>query len=137
MAQVIDASVAIAWCVRSQATPLTDAALAAVVATGGRVPSPFWFEVLYGLAVLQRRHVVLAGVVDEFLVNLSELMLAVGATPSPEQMIDLRRLASRYDLSIYDAAYLDLALRSGLPLVTRDVALARAAEQAGAVLFTP
>jgi predicted nucleic acid-binding protein len=51
-------------------------------------------------------------------------------------MIELYRLSQRTQLSIYDAGYLELALRSGLPLATGDKALALAARNAGAAIFS-
>ena len=43
----------------------------------------------------------------------------------------ISKLADTYDLSVYDAAYLELALRRGLPLASRDTALNKAAKAAG------
>ena len=59
-----------------------------------------------------------------------------------DEPVDLERLdqivtlGRRYMLSGYDAAYLELALRTGLPLATRDAALVRAAKAAGVALFS-
>jgi len=47
------------------------------------------------------------------------------------------RLADRHGLTVYDAAYLDLALREGLPLASLDKALCKAAENSGVALFQP
>jgi predicted nucleic acid-binding protein len=137
LAQVVDASVAIAWCATTQANPLTDATFEAVAARGGHVPSVFWFEVLYVLAGLEQRRVVTAVDVDTFTGKLAVLALTVDASYASPMMEALQAMARRYRLNIYDAAYLELALRTGLPLATRDEKLARAAEQAGVTLFTP
>ncbi len=125
-----------AWCVHTQASPLSDAALSAVCNHGGYVPPQFWFEVLHSLARSERRGIVQRAAIDEFLVDLSEMQLLVAPAYNATEMIDLNRQARHYTLKIYDAAYLDLALRLDLPLATRDAALARAAEKAGAKLFT-
>lgn len=108
----------------------------AVIETGGRVPSPFWFEVIYGLAALERRRLLAAPDVEAFFVDVSELALTLDHGLGLAEMMSLRKLATRHSLNIYDAAYLELALRSGLPLATRDEALAQAAQMAGATLFT-
>jgi predicted nucleic acid-binding protein len=55
---------------------------------------------------------------------------------SAEGMIHLRKLAQQQHLNIYDASYLELAIRLRLPLATEDVALARAATASGGTLFT-
>jgi predicted nucleic acid-binding protein len=136
MAQVIDASVAIAWCAPSQANQLTDAALNAVGEGGAHVPTPFWYEVLYGLAGLEFRGIVRRADVDDFLSDAKAMNLVVDSAPDTAGMVELHYLARRYSLSIFDAAYLDLAARLGLPLATRDATLARAAERAGVTLFT-
>ena len=75
-------------------------------------------------------------IVDESLVRLSELAIVVDAAYDATDMIALTKIARQYAVNIYDAAYLELALRLGLPLATRDVSLARAAGEAGIALFT-
>ena len=55
----------------------------------------------------------------------------------PVSYDELVPMAIRYDLSVYDAAYLDLALRESLPLATLDKAFIRAAQSAGVALFQP
>lgn len=137
MAQVLDASVGIAWCVTTQATALTDAAFEAVAATGARVPSIFWFEVLYALNGLAQRQVVARADVDTFITKLAALTIVIDEARSSTDMATLNVMSRHHRVSIYDAAYLDLALRTGLPLATRDTRLARAAESAGVTLFKP
>jgi predicted nucleic acid-binding protein len=46
-------------------------------------------------------------------------------------------LADRHGLTVYDAAYLDLALREGLPLASLDHALCQAADNSGVAMFQP
>jgi predicted nucleic acid-binding protein len=136
MAQVIDASIAIAWCVPSQSTPASVSALKSTFADGGYVPAQFWFEVLHGLARSERRGAVLRAEVDEFVGLLSKLSLKIDTAYDNAAMVRLHVMARHHALSIYDASYLELALRVGLPLATRDAALARAARAAGVALFS-
>jgi predicted nucleic acid-binding protein len=136
VAQVIDASVAVAWGVPSQATRLTEAVLDAVGMNGGHVPAVFWFEVLYGLGGLEHRGVISRETVDQFLARAIGFPLRIHPARDSAKMTDLHRMARRYRLNVYDAAYLELALELNLPLATRDASLARAAEQAGVKLFT-
>ena len=141
MAQVVDASIAIAWCAPTQATSFTRAALKAVIEDGGHVPAQFWFEVLYSVARLERRGIgpLRTGLHlrDEFVHLLSTLPITIAAALSSSDMVRLHAIARHYGLKIYDAAYLELALRTDLPLATRDDLLADAARQAGATLFAP
>jgi predicted nucleic acid-binding protein len=136
MAQIIDASIAVAWCMPSQATKLTEAALDAVGLNGGHVPAVFWFEVLYGLDGLEHRGLISRVSIGEYLKRATQFPLLVHAAPSSAKMIDLRETAQTHRISAYDAAYLELALELVLPLATRDASLARAAEEAGVTLFT-
>ena len=136
MAQVLDASVAVAWCAPSQATALTKAVLHKVIADGALVPASFWYEVFHGLSQLRRRGIVAQAEIDAFIENLSELDFSVDPARDVAEMIELYRLSQRTQLSIYDAGYLELAFRSGLPLATGDKALALAARNAGAAIFS-
>jgi predicted nucleic acid-binding protein len=136
VAQVIDASVAVAWCAPNQATALTRASLKAVIEDGGHVPAQFWFEVLYSIDRLERRSIVTRTEADEFVELLATLPLTIATALGSSDMLRLHAIARRYDVKIYDAAYLQLALQMELPLATRDDVLARAAEQAGAIVFT-
>jgi len=136
MALVVDASVAMGWLVRTQATSLTRAALDSVEDDSGWVPAHFGLEIARSLRRHERRNLLSATMVDQAVVLLQQQWLRVDAANPVEQIPSVVLLARRYLLRVADAAYLDLALRLNLPLATRDAALARAAEAAGAALFT-
>src|SRR5437588_11413459 len=127
VAQVVDTSIAVAWCAHSQASPMTYAALAAVSHGGAHVPSPFWYEVLYALSGLELRRIVRRTDIDDFMADAMQMDFTIDPVRDTAAVVDLHRLARRHTLSIYDAAYLELALRLRLPLATRDASLARAA----------
>jgi predicted nucleic acid-binding protein len=116
---------------------LTEAALEAVTATGGHVPAIFWFELLYGLARLQHRGIVPLAHVDEFAAQIARFRLLIDSAVASSDVIALYQTAHRHELNIYDAAYLELALRLRVPLVTRDARLAKSAEGAGVPMFKP
>lgn len=137
MAQVVDASIAIAWCAPSQATARTKAALLAVVADGALVPSSFWYEVFHALSRLERRGIVSADEINAFVADISELDFSIDEAGGAREMFELYRVAQRTLLSIYDAGYLELALRSDLPLATNDRMLESAARNAGVTIFAP
>jgi predicted nucleic acid-binding protein len=69
---------------------------------------------------------------QKLLVFLNDLDVQLSDSPSYDAVFSL---AERHGLTIYDAAYLDLALREGLPLASLDNALCRAAGNSGVVLF--
>ncbi len=133
---IVDSSIAIAWCSKSQASPRSDAALDAAMNFGILVPTHFQLEVANSLWQLERRNKIEAAKVDEFLGWLSEIDTDVDPTAQTATATLILPIARRFDLTIYDAAYLELALRTNLPLATRDDALQRAAEKAGAILFS-
>ena len=136
MALVVDASVAVGWLVRTQATSLTRAALNSAVEDSAWVPAHFGIEIAQSLRRLERRSLLSAAMVDQAVLLLQHPWLLVDATNPVEQLPMIVLLARRYLLRVADAAYLDLALRLNLPLATRDTALAKAADSAGAMLFT-
>jgi predicted nucleic acid-binding protein len=135
--QVLDASVAVAWCATNQATPLTRAALVQVIAHGAVVPSSFWHEVFHGLTRLTRRGIVRQDDIEMFIDDVSDLNFSVDPARETDEMIELYRLSQHNSLTIYDAGYLELAMRSGLSLATNDQALASAARSNGVILFAP
>jgi predicted nucleic acid-binding protein len=69
------------------------------------------------------------------LAQLRALPLRQDNSRTLDRVSDIIALARRHGLRIADAAYLELAVRTALPLATRDVSLARAAEATGVVLF--
>jgi predicted nucleic acid-binding protein len=136
MAFVVDVSVAMGWLLHSQATSLTIAAEDAVAHDVGWVPSHFGIEIARALRLHERRRLITPETVDDALLRLRELPLKEDATQTLDLMVSIVALARRYNLRIADAAYLELAIRLGLPLATRDASLARAAREAGVALFT-
>ncbi len=135
MALVVDASVALGWIARTQATALTNAALSVVVREFGCVPAYFGIEVARALRTHERRNLLTAGVVDIGLALLRALPLREDSSKTLDKVLEIVALARRHALRVADAAYLELAMRMALPLATRDVSLARAAEAAGVTLF--
>lgn len=96
---------------------------------------PLWaYELANVLAGAERRGRIDAGRASTMLDLLAALPIAIDPRPPaelPRVLIDLVRASG---LSAYDAAYLEVALRTGLPLATRDAALVRAASAAGVTL---
>ncbi len=133
---VADSSVAIAWAVPSQSNQGTDRLLANI-AQGAQVVVPvlWFFEIANSLIVLTRRGRLTAedcALARQDLVRLAPLVDDEGPSHAFRKISDL---AETHSLSVYDAAYLELALRKRLPLASRDVALNRAAKVAGAQIL--
>lgn len=127
MAVVIDANIAIDWFL-DRPGETARSALDTVAASGAIVP-PLWrWEVQ---DVLRRLHLDgrLSKSADHIRAELRELPISVD-----DELSSLfgheARVAARYGVTVYDAAYLELAIRLAAPLVTSDKALATAAKAA-------
>jgi predicted nucleic acid-binding protein len=133
---VADASVAIGWVHPAQADPKTSAMLGAI-AEGVRleVPALWSLEVANALVVLQRRRKLTEEERRAALGWLRRLPLRVDHEMALLAFSRLSELASAHQLSVYDAAYLELAQRRALPLGCKDGPLRKAAEQAGVELW--
>ena len=86
------------------------------------------------LVVAQRRRLATASEVTEFVNRLGDLALVTAEDSGSRSLRDVRILAVEQKLSAYDAVYLDLAMRTGLPLATKDEDLIKAAKRVGAVI---
>ncbi|MCZ7639094.1 MAG: type II toxin-antitoxin system VapC family toxin [Verrucomicrobia bacterium] len=126
---VADASVGVAWAAYSQASEATDQLLEKVAAGTPLVVPTLWpFEVANSLLVLLRRKRILAEERDRALDALGRLPLVVDDEGCRLAFAKMSELAVEHGLSVYDAAYLELALRRKLPLASRDDALCKAAK---------
>lgn len=134
---VADASVAIGWVHPAQATTETAAMLDAVADGAAlEVPALWPLEVANALTVLVRRRKLRADERQLALVWLRGLPLRIDHDAASLAFSRLSELATAHDLSVYDAAYVELALRRGLPLGCKDGPLRKAARKAGAALWT-
>jgi predicted nucleic acid-binding protein len=133
---VVDASVTAAWCFEDEASPFAEAALDRVVQVGAHVPALWAFEMSNVLAMAERRGRVQADRAHQLLDGLLALPIIRDDRDPALSAPDLMRLARAHDLTAYDAAYLELAMRLGQILATRDTALQRAATRAGVSLFS-
>ncbi len=126
---VADNSVVIAWFSRSQATPYTDRFYKKLAKDEVVVPSVWPYEFANALAVLERRKLLATRLADEIIRNAAMLVTRIDVPPAGPAV--LLTLARRFGLSAYDAAYLELAQRLGIPLAVKDSPLAAAADRLG------
>jgi predicted nucleic acid-binding protein len=126
---VVDASLALAWCLPNEATSRTDEILNEVTASSAVVPPVWPFEMANALLNSERRRRIdtasTAGMVD-FLSGLPITLDSGGSAFST-----ILALARQYHLTVYDASYLELAMRLGLRLATNDSDLKNAAIAVG------
>lgn len=128
---VIDSSLAAAWCFGDEATPQTDALLHSLENKRGLVPALWHFELTNMLVQAERRKRIASVDATALLGFLDSLPIETDSETPASRRRDVWTLARRHGLTSYDAAYLELAIRAGLPLATRDQALARAATECG------
>lgn len=132
MAIVVDASIAAAWCFPDERADAAERVLDDLPRLGGVVPAVFRYEICNVLIVNERR-----GRIDQtdsarFLMRLRDLRLLRDDAHDEETVISLAR---GHVLSVYDAAYLETALRRGDSLATLDRDLASAATAEGVALI--
>ena len=134
---IVDASVAVAWVHPAQATRQTAAMLDAI-ADGATVEVPaLWpLEVANALIVLVRRRKLVDDERQAALGWLRGLRVRVDHEMSALAFSRLSELAAAHQLSVYDAAYLELAQRRRLVLGCTDELLRTAAKRAGVSLWT-
>lgn len=128
---VVDASVATAWAFEDETTAYTEAVLDALTESKAVVPSVWPLEVGNALVVAERRGRMNEAETVRFLALLRQLPIVVEAEPLERLLGEVVRLAREQALSSYDAAYLDLAMRLGVPLATQAERLREAASRCG------
>lgn len=132
MSFVLDASVSACWALDDESHPVADAALSSSGQEGIVVPSLWWFEIRNLLLIAERRNRFTPAKTGIFLGQMQRLDLAIDQATAEDQIFALAR---RHRLTIYDSAYLELALRRNIPLATLDKQLAAAAEREGVRLI--
>lgn len=134
---VLDASFTFQWLFRDEASPQGYAALAVVGRDGAVVPALWFVEITNVLGMAERRSRIDAAGLQDALRLLRSLPLVVDEPPSLTWSEPVLQLMRAHRLTAYDATYLELACRRGLPLATKDRDLLVAAPAVGVPLFAP
>lgn len=121
---VLDASVTACWAFRDEQHPHADLALERIRTDQAVAPTLWWFEVRNILIVNERRKRLSRAETAAFLKDLAIFGVNLDIAPETNEVL---RLARAHQLSVYDAAYLELAMRKTVPLATLDTELVRAA----------
>ncbi len=127
MTLVLDASMAIAWLFDEEQTEAAHAVMRRVVAEGAIVPSLWRLEIANVLRNAVRRGRCTEAYVDRSLARLGRLAIERDEETDDHAWGSTRTLARKENLSLYDAAYLELAIRRGMSLASCDKALIAAA----------
>ena len=124
---VLDASIVIDWAL-DEGHPTAGAARERLQTDAAQSPTILWFEVRNGLIIAERRGRATEDYSAAFLRKLDQFPVTIDTMPNE---VEVMALARRHRLTVYDAAYLELALRGGVPLATLDGPLANAARAEG------
>jgi predicted nucleic acid-binding protein len=135
---IVDCSVTVAWCFEDEATVELDSLLDRVQREGVVVP-PLWIsEAANVLLLAQRRGRIDRETMQERLALLDMLPIETDNMASGAVWrSSVLTLADAEALTFYDATYLELAIRRGLPLASSDAALRRAASRRGVAVVPP
>lgn len=129
---VLDASVTLAWCFPEESSAGSEAILDLLTAGGEAVAPSIWpHEVANALLVGERRKRITLAQITSALATINALPIVLDSIQVVHVFERILPLARQHQLTEYDASYMELALRKGLPLATLDEGLRRAAKNAG------
>lgn len=130
MAFVLDASCMLALALKE--TALNRPAFMDLLASEEALVPPIWhYEVGNGLVLAVRRKRTTREIYTAFLAELDDVTVVVDHASQNAVWTVTLDLAERYGLTVYDASYLELALRTELPIATLDAALIKASRKSG------
>lgn len=134
---VLDCSVAISWCLVDEDDDYANAVLALMPDAEAFVPEIFTLEIANTLLVAERRNRMTSTQTVSAINLIQSLPISIDSQTSAKALGATITLGREQELASYDAAYLELAIRLGLPLVTLDERLTKAATRCSVLLFNP
>jgi len=123
---VLDASMTLAWCFEDEKTIITEKVLVVLFNGEAIVPAIWKLEILNVLMLAERRNRLTQAKSEQFLSVLNKLPITEDRTDAPGITERILALGRDYRLASYDAVYLELALREGLPVATIDSGMLKA-----------
>src|SRR4029077_18552798 len=125
----------LAWCFDDEATPATRALLDRFDNEQAEVPALWHLELADVLSSSERKRRITPARTSEFIALITGLPIAIDEETSNRALGAVLELARSQRISAYDASYLELAMRRGIPLATKDEDLAKAARRVGVTLL--
>lgn len=135
MSLVLDSSVSLAWFYAEEATEKTDEVAQLLAQSGAWVPSLWKLEIANILESGLRRGRNDISFRDQALADLALMPINIDAETAEHAWSRTLALVHQHKLTVYDAAYLELALRRSLPLATLDKDLRKAAHKENVILL--
>lgn len=132
---ILDCSVTMAWCFSDESDPRALNMLNSLATREALVPGHWPLEVANVLAGAERKKRITAERIARFIDILGTLPIVIDDQTATKSLGDTLRLARTHQLTAYDAAYLELAMRTGCPLASLDGSLNGTAVGLGVALF--
>jgi predicted nucleic acid-binding protein len=132
---VLDNSIVMAWSFEDESDRCADAVLDSLATASAVVPGLWPLEVANALLMGERRKRFTEAETIQWTGFLASLPIVIDGETNAHAWSDTLSLARGHNLTAYDAAYLELAIRRGLPLATIDGDLRRAASAVGVALY--
>jgi predicted nucleic acid-binding protein len=132
---VVDSSIALTWCFEDEASLETDRLFERIRDDGAIVPGLWHLELSNVLLQAERRGRISRADIVLRLGLIADLPISVDQETAARSLREILTLARSEQLTTYDAAYLELAVRRALPLMTKDGELADAAKRLGVAVF--
>ena len=124
---VLDCSVTMGWCFEDEASKYTDLVLNCFESSKALVPTLWTLEVTNVLVMAERKKRISSLQSNAFLDVINSLPIEVDSSTPSRAFFSLTAIARKTNLTIYDSAYLEIALRNKIPIATFDKALRKAA----------
>ena len=133
---IFDSSITMAWCFEDERSSETDALLDRLTAGSPAIVPQIWaLEVANVLALAARKNRITRAKRRQFLAMLEAAPISVDILANASIFNNVLLLADQHSLTSYDATYLELAIRLGLPAATLDKPLRKAMEASGVRLL--
>jgi len=132
---VVDNSVVMTWCFQDEVSPYAEAVLDSLTEAVAVVPAIWPLEVINVLLVAERKRRLRVADSVRFITLLAQLPIMIDRSWPERLMKDLLAFGRSHNLSSYDTAYLELAVRQGIPIATLDQKLLEAAKQIDIPVF--
>jgi len=126
MSFVLDSSVALAWVLPDESIPALDRLCDRLTNDRALVPPVWPLEIGDVLLVAVKRNRLTVRDVTRLVAELRALPMEIDAISTEQSLDETLALAQKYDLTTYDASYIELAKRRDVPLATLDTKLRKA-----------
>ena len=137
---VLDNSVSMRWLLASEKATdqkYAERVLEIMIDTDALTPYLWHLEAISILLGAEKRGEINLGNIEQFILQLENLPIYVDSLTAHQAFSQTLILSREYNISSYDASYLELAMRKGIPLSSLDKNLVKAANKAGVNIYKP